>query len=97
MGRKSAGETIIAILAAFIDDRTWSQAELGRRVGVSTEQVRDHLEALSAWLPFAEPDHDHPHVYWSLPRHWFPAGMALSASDADELLRQLARASETDR
>jgi proteasome accessory factor C len=97
MGRRSAGESIIAILGAFIEDRSWSQAELARRVGISVEQVRRHLDALSEWLPFEEPDHDPPHVYWNLPKHWFPAGVQLPAADADELLRQLARAPETDR
>jgi predicted DNA-binding transcriptional regulator YafY len=97
MGRRSASETIIAILGAFIEQRCWAQAELAEHVGITVEQLRKHLKALSLLLPFGEPERDHPHVYWTLPNHWFPGGVALSAADADEVLRQLARAPESDR
>lgn len=62
--------------------------------------MRKHLIELTRHGVPLDDERDHPHVVWSVPRGWFPAGVALTAADADELLRQLARApqsSERDR
>ncbi|MGH7437289.1 MAG: helix-turn-helix transcriptional regulator, partial [Polyangiaceae bacterium] len=34
---------------------------------------------------------DHPHVYWSIPKNWFPGSVAFKEDEVPELLRQLRR------
>lgn len=93
MGRRSAAETVIAIVTAFLERSSWSQAELARRIGIQTPQVRKHLLELERQgvMPL-ESEADPPHVVWSVPRQWFPGGLHVTSDDAQELLRQLARA-----
>jgi predicted DNA-binding transcriptional regulator YafY len=93
MGRRSAEETVIAIIAAFIDRKSWRQAELARRVGIQPAQLRKRLLELERQnlLPL-EREEDTPQVFWSVPNNWYPGGLHLSSDDAQELLRQLARA-----
>lgn len=97
MGKRSSTETIVEIVMAFLGNRTWSQAALADRVGISTEAVRRTLQEMSAsGLPL-EREEEPPHVMWSVPNGWFPGGVVLRAKDAEELLRQLARAPRTKR
>ena len=91
MGRRSAAESVIAILTAFIERRTWRQAHLARRVGITPAQVRKQLLELERHGVPLESEHDHPHVVWSVPHRWFPGGVTITAEDAHEVLRQLAR------
>lgn len=97
MGRRSAAETVIAIVTAFIERPSWRQAELARRVGIQAPQVRKHLMELERQgaMPL-EAEDDPPHVVWSVPRQWFPGGLHVSSEDAQELLRQLARAPKNE-
>ncbi len=96
MGRRSASETTIAILTAFVERTSWTQAALARHVGITVPQLRKHLlELVRHGVPL-EDEREHPHVVWSVPHGWFPAGITLAASDADELLRQLARAPQSE-
>lgn len=91
MGSRSNTETIVAILKALLDRRTWTQAELARHVGVAVPAVRKRLlELQSNGIPL-ESDTDHPHVYWSVPKTWFPGGVLLSNAQVTQVLRLLSR------
>lgn len=96
MGSRSAAETVIALLQAFIEERTWTQADLARRLGLTTPQVKKRLDELSRLGVPLEAEPDHPHVYWSVPQRWFPSGIVLSSDHAQELLRQLSRTPASD-
>jgi predicted DNA-binding transcriptional regulator YafY len=95
VGRRASHETAVTILACFWARKTWSQAELARECGVATRVVRKHVDELRecGW-PF-EIETDHPHVYFSLPQGWFPAGMALDAKNVAALLHVLLRVPPT--
>jgi predicted DNA-binding transcriptional regulator YafY len=91
VGQRSNTETLAAILKAFLDARTWKQADLARRVGVQASTIRKHLEELRiSGIPLHS-EKDHPHVYWSVPRHWFPGGIVFTGAQITELFRQLSR------
>lgn len=81
-----------SVLKAFRDERTWSQADLARKVGVPVERIRNILETLEAqeW-PFTR-EVEHPQVYWSLPEGWYPEGALIPVEDVPDLLRLLGRA-----
>lgn len=91
MGRRSLVETVIRIIGAFLEHRTWSQASLARHVGLEARAVRKHLEELRRRGFPLERDEDLPHVYWSVPKGWFPGGLLLTAPDAELLLKLLCR------
>ena len=91
MGSKTAGESIAAIIQAFSKRRTWSQADLARHVDLQVPALRKRiLDLQSAGMPLVD-EKEHPHVYWSVPKNWFPGGVALEGKDADALLRLLGR------
>lgn len=91
MGRRSATDTALQLLTAFMRQQTWTQAELAEQIDVSTKVIRKHLLALSEYGMPLEREEDHPHVYWSVPKAWVPSGLMLSQSQCDELVRHLAR------
>jgi predicted DNA-binding transcriptional regulator YafY len=89
MGRASKDDTIAGIYHAFLSQRTWRQAELANFVGVSTRAIRQRLTELSTrGMPLQSED-DPPHVYWSVPKSWFPGGITLTAEEATQTLREL--------
>ncbi len=91
MGQRSNTETIVAILKAFLDNRTWKQAELARHVGVNAGTLHKRLIELAAnGIPLTA-EKDHPHVYWSVPKSWYPGGVLLTGEQVEGLLRQLSR------
>lgn len=91
MGQRSATETIAGIYQSFLSRRTWKQAELARELGVGTEAVRRTLHELQEkGMPLERQD-DHPHVYWSVPKNWFPGSVLIKAEEVPKLLRQLRR------
>jgi predicted DNA-binding transcriptional regulator YafY len=91
MGQKTAGESIAAIIQAFLKRRTWSQAELARQVDLGVPALRKRILDLQAsGMPLTD-EKDHPHVYWSVPKHWFPGAVALEGKDVEVLLRLLGR------
>jgi predicted DNA-binding transcriptional regulator YafY len=91
MGARSNTETPLRLLAALLEQRTWTQAELARRVGVQPQTVKRCLEELAdAHVPL-ERDEDHPHVYWSVPQSWLPEGVHLPRAHFVDLLRRVAR------
>lgn len=48
MGQRSATEAVVAVILAFLEERTWIQAELARRVGVGVPRLRKVLDQLSS-------------------------------------------------
>jgi predicted DNA-binding transcriptional regulator YafY len=91
VGQRSQSETLAAILKAFLDQRTWKQADLARHVGVQTATIRKQLDELRASGVPLESEKDHPHVFWSVPKSWFPGGVIFSGDQISELFRQLSR------
>src|SRR5205814_1411420 len=47
MGQRTSTESIVAIVQAFLAQRTWRQAELARHVGVQTPALRRRLNELA--------------------------------------------------
>ncbi len=95
MGKRSNFETPIEVLHAFTKERTWKQSDLAKHLHVKTETVRDALMELQKIMPSLERQEDRPHVYWSVPTGWHPAGVVLEPERARELIRELGRAPET--
>jgi predicted DNA-binding transcriptional regulator YafY len=91
VGQRSNTETIAAILKAFLDQRTWKQADLARHVGVQPAAIRKRLDELVASGIPLQREHEHPHVYWSVPKSWYPGGVLLTGEQVRELFRQLSR------
>lgn len=92
MGQKSATDTLFGIIAAFIERRTWSQADLARRLETRTETVRKHLTELTGGGFKLEREEEPPHVYWSVPKDWFPGALLFKADEVPDLVRILHRA-----
>jgi predicted DNA-binding transcriptional regulator YafY len=91
VGTRSSTETIAAILKAFLDQHTWSQADLSRRVGVSTAAIHKRLcELQEHGVPLIS-DKDHPHVFWSVPKSWYPGGVLFTGEQITQMFRQLSR------
>lgn len=91
MGQKSSTETLFKIVAAFIDQPTWKQADLARRVDTKPETVRKHLVELQEAGWKLESETDHPHVYWSVPKGWMPGALVFDVNEAKDVLRLLGR------
>jgi predicted DNA-binding transcriptional regulator YafY len=91
VGQRSNTETIVAILKAFLDQRTWKQAELARHVGVQPATIHKRLVELSACGIPLEREKDHPHVYWSVPKSWYPGGVLFTGDQVADMFRQLSR------
>ncbi|HPB96686.1 MAG TPA: WYL domain-containing protein [Polyangiaceae bacterium] len=97
MGQGSAAETVAAIFLAFVEQRTWRQAELAQRIGVSVPWLRRRLLSLqTAGMPL-ERDDETPQVYWSVPRGWFPGGIVLTGEQVVDLLPIVLRAPKSKR
>ena len=63
MGQRSNTETIVAILKAFLDKRTWKQADLARHIGVQAATIHKRLmELRAAGIPLHD-EKEHPHVF----------------------------------
>ena len=91
VGQRSNTETIVAILKAFLDTRTWKQADLARRVAVLPATIHKRLDELAANGVPLTIDREHPHVYWSVPKGWFPGGVVFTGDQITEVFRQLSR------
>ncbi|MFO0679757.1 MAG: WYL domain-containing protein [Polyangiaceae bacterium] len=91
MGQRKSTETVVAVFKAFLDQRTWSQADLARRVGVGVEALRSCLQELQRNDPRVTRDEDHPHVYWSVPKDWYPGAIALGEEGIAEMFRLVSR------
>lgn len=91
VGQKSNTETIVSILKAFLDQRTWKQADLARHVGVMSATLHKRLEELRANGIPLESEREHPHVFWSVPKSWYPGGVLFSGEQDTQIFRQLSR------
>lgn len=91
MGQKSATALLFGIIAAFLDDRTWKQAALARRLGTTPSTISKKMGELMAGGFRVERSEDHPHVYWSVPRNWFPGALPFKAEEVPDLIRLLHR------
>lgn len=91
MGQRSNTETIVAILKAFLDKRTWKQAELARHIGVSPATIHKRLAELRASGIPLEDEREHPHVFWSVPKSWYPGGVLFTSEQVTQIFRQLSR------
>jgi predicted DNA-binding transcriptional regulator YafY len=91
VGSRTNTETIVAILKAFLDRRTWQQAELARHVGVSAAAIRKRLGELQTNGVPLESEKEHPHVYWSVPKTWYPGGVLFTSEQVTQVLRLLLR------
>jgi predicted DNA-binding transcriptional regulator YafY len=96
LGKRSGTETIVAIVRAFLDHQTWSQAALAQRIKISSPAVRRRLEELVRNGFPIEREEDHPHVWWSVPKGWLPGAIAFEQEDASLLLDVLVRAPRSD-
>src|SRR5690349_17839899 len=91
MGRRSGTVTISHVLVAFLEQKTWRQAALAKRVGVARKTlVRVLNELREAGMPL-EQDEDPPQVFWSVPKNWFPGAVAFHDEDLVDLARLLQR------
>jgi len=91
VGQRSTTETLAGIYQAFLTRRTWKQADLARELAVGAETVRRMLYELRERGMPLDREEDHPHVYWSVPKSWFPGSVLFKQEEVPELLRQLRR------
>lgn len=91
MGQRTSSETLIGVIVAFWRQPVWSQADLAREAGVSPRVVRRYLDELTVAGWPLDREEDHPHVYWSVPKGWFPAGVLLDSETVASLVRGLVR------
>jgi predicted DNA-binding transcriptional regulator YafY len=90
VGQRSSTVTVVQLVQAFLEQRTWTQKALAERLEMTTPAVREKLKELQAVFHL-EREEDHPHVYWSVPRDWFPGGVVFTREQLPELLRHLVR------
>lgn len=82
--------TVVELVQAFLEQRTWTQKALAERLEMTTPAVREKLKELQLVFRL-EREEDHPHVYWSVPKDWFPGGVVFTREQLPELLRHLLR------
>jgi predicted DNA-binding transcriptional regulator YafY len=92
LGRRSATETAIVTLAAFLARTTWEQSALAREVGVQVRALRRIADELVRCGVKLERSVENGRlVYWSVPKNWVPRGAVLSNAQASACVRFLAR------
>lgn len=92
MGSRSRYESLARVFVILLQRRSVQQAELARELDLTTKSTRALMEALQAADPRIVRDEDPPHVYWSVPKGWFPhLRTVFSAEECAELLRLLGR------
>src|SRR5262245_21693 len=96
MGRRSNTATVVAILQTLLQQRTCSQAELGRCAGVSSQVARRHLRELQEKGFRLESVGEHPHVKWTVPNSWFPDAVLFKRELVPDLLHQLCHLPQTE-
>jgi predicted DNA-binding transcriptional regulator YafY len=90
VGQRSSTVTVVQLVQAFLEQRTWTQKALADRLEMTTPAVREKLRELEGIFNL-EREEDHPHVYWSVPKEWFPGGILFTREQMPELLRLLMR------
>jgi proteasome accessory factor C len=91
MGTRSSTQTVFVILQAFMQRGSWTQADLARRAGVRANVIRTRLVELQKLGVPLTSEHDHPDVWWSVPKRWAPDAVLFDAESVRALLRQLCR------
>ena len=91
LGARSGTDIALAIIHAFLKRRSLTQADLAREVGVQVPALRRHLAGLVLRGWPLESEDDHPHVWWSVPKGWFPGAVAFAPQEVVDLVRQLGR------
>jgi predicted DNA-binding transcriptional regulator YafY len=91
VGQRSNTETIVAILKAFLDRRTWKQADLARHIAVQPATLHKRLVELRANGVPLHDEREHPHVFWSVPKSWYPGGVLFTSEQVTQIFRQLSR------
>lgn len=95
LGSRSQGESISRLILAFLERSDWTQAELSRRLELSTKRTSQLLRLVEADLQL-ERSEEHPHVYWSVRRGWFLGrGQVVTEETTDLVARLLARLPST--
>jgi proteasome accessory factor C len=90
VGQRSSTVTVVQLVQAFLEQRTWTQKALADRLEMTTPAVREKLKELEG-IFHLEREEEHPHVYWSVPKDWFPGGIVFKREQLPELLRHLVR------
>lgn len=91
MVKRSSSQVALEILHRLLVERTMSQNELAREIGVRSDTIRKTLEHLRKdGVPLTR-EEEGRYVYWSVPESWVPGGVVISAEDARDLVRLLAR------
>lgn len=90
MGQRSSTVTVVELVQAFLEQRTWTQKALADRLEMTSAAVRERLKELEGIFNL-ERQEDHPHVYWSVPKDWFPGGVLFTREQLPDLLRLLLR------
>jgi predicted DNA-binding transcriptional regulator YafY len=91
MGQRSGTDSVAAVMAAFLRQRKWTQADLAREVELKPEALRKILRQLQGSGYPLEREESRPHVYWRMDKDWYPGGVLFKPQEVSELLRQLAR------
>ncbi|MGH7271579.1 MAG: hypothetical protein ACREJ3_14205, partial [Polyangiaceae bacterium] len=90
MGQRTATQSVAAVMAAFLERRSWTQAELARATGLQRpETLRNVLRELQGSGIPLESEKAHPHVYWRIAKDWYPGGVLFKSEHVPELLRQM--------
>ena len=75
------------VIRAFSDDHVWQQAELARHLGIEARRLRTILLSLSeSGMPLVRTE-EHPHIFWAVPKDWFPGGVYVDEDEWDVLLQ----------
>jgi predicted DNA-binding transcriptional regulator YafY len=97
VGTRDNYETVARIMQAFVRENTWAQKALARHVGVEVPALRRVLADLAAAQMPLEREEDHPHVYWSVRKKWFPGGVIFDAEDWQVLVHAVLRITDKER
>lgn len=97
MGAREDFETVTRVIQAFAGQRTWCQAELARHIGIEARRLRKVLINLQSFGMPLEREDEHPHVYWSVPVHWFPGGVIFDIADWPVLVHAVLRIADPKR
>lgn len=91
VGQRSPTDTLAGIYQSFLAHRTWKQADLARALEITTDRLHKILTQLQTQGMPLTAEKDHPHVFWSVPKDWFPGSVYFKEDEVPELLRQLRR------
>ncbi len=91
VGQRSGTASAIAVISAFVQRKSWTQADLARAVGLRTEALRRVLDELDSngIRILREPYKNQ--VYCKVSPDWHPAGVVFTKEHIPELMRQLSR------